>query len=204
MCLEDPHGPLQGAEAHGQGLVQLVAQLSLLRTQSSCAAADAILARRRRGQGSQPREGVHQQHGPVAHFVVLVAQRAPQQREHRRSQLRHPCGESTQRGHSGSPHRSILQNDSVEHEANEARRAGRERAHRADDVKDLHDELTELAVLDELAQVQQRRLFGVGDGTHEIHNAVHDALLELVAALFAQEGGQEAHHHAVLLRVLGT
>lgn len=40
------------------------------------------------------------------------------------------------------------------------------------------------------------------DGGDELDDAVGDGLLELEAALFPQEGGQEPHQHAVLERVL--
>lgn len=42
----------------------------------------------------------------------------------------------------------------------------------------------------------------LGDGRHELDDAVRDGFLELEAALFPQERGQETHQHSVLERVL--
>lgn len=44
----------------------------------------------------------------------------------------------------------------------------------------------------------------LGDGGHELDDAVRDSLLELETPLFPQERGQEAHQYAVLQGVLQT
>ena len=72
----------------------------------------------------------------------------------------------------------ILQDDSVEDEADESAGRGRGGADNADNVQHLHDEFAELAVFNELAQVQQRRLLRVCNRVHQVHNGVHDAGLE--------------------------
>lgn len=49
---------------------------------------------------------------------------------------------------------------------------------------------------------QTLRYLRLRDGGDELDDAVGDGLLELEAALLPEEGGQEAHQHAVLERVL--
>ena len=67
---------------------------------------------------------------------------------------------------------SVLENHTVKYEADVLARHGRRGTVRANEVQDLHNELAELAVLDELAEVKQAGLLGIGDARHELHHAV--------------------------------
>mmetsp|Transcript_28203 Transcript_28203/g.48326 ORF Transcript_28203/g.48326 Transcript_28203/m.48326 type:complete len:630 (+) Transcript_28203:255-2144(+) len=176
-----PHGAFKSGEGEWHGLVNHELQLGVVH------------------EGA---EGLLQDGRAVAHLVVLIGQRALQKSDDGGAQLRHAGGEGAQSRHSGGTHRGVLQDHAVEHIADVARRGLGVGSHGAEDVKSLDDELTELTIFDELAQMQQGSLLGLGDGPHQIHDAVHDGLLELIASLLAQESRHEADHDAVLLGVL--
>jgi hypothetical protein len=62
-----------------------------------------------------------------------------------------------------------------------------------DQMEDLYYQFREFTVFYEFAQVQEGSLPGVGDGGHQLYDAVYDALLELDTALLAEERCEEVH-----------
>ena len=65
-------------------------------------------------------------------------------------------------------------------------------------MEDARGERRELAVLDELAEVEHALSARLWQHVHDVEQAVEDGLLVLVAALVAQAVGEEAHDCAVL------
>eukprot|EP00955_Chlamydomonas_euryale_P001634 18357-Chlamydomonas_euryale.AAC.1 len=63
-------------------------------------------------------------------------------------------------------------------------------------VQYLRAEVAELAVLDELTQVAQAGLLGIGDLLAQHQDALHDGALVLKAALVTQHVAQERHERA--------
>ena len=59
----------------------------------------------------------------------------------------------------------------------------------------------ELTVFNELAQVEQRGFFCLGDALDELHNTICDRFLELEAAFLPQRCRQETNKHTMFLRV---
>mmetsp|Transcript_4007 Transcript_4007/g.6516 ORF Transcript_4007/g.6516 Transcript_4007/m.6516 type:complete len:367 (-) Transcript_4007:89-1189(-) len=124
--------------------------------------------------------------GAVAHLVVLVKERAREQDADGTADTGHLRSEARQGRNRGGAHLRVLKDDAIVDETDITRRRLGGRTERADEVEDLGRESREFTVLDELAQVQERRLLSLRDGMHELDNGVGDSLLEFEPALLAQ------------------
>mmetsp|Transcript_8511 Transcript_8511/g.18533 ORF Transcript_8511/g.18533 Transcript_8511/m.18533 type:complete len:262 (+) Transcript_8511:1173-1958(+) len=99
-------------------------------------------------------------------------------------------------------HRGVLENDAVVDEANVLGGTRRLGSLCTEKMKDLSGEQGELAVLYELAEMDETSVLGLGNRLDERDDALHNALLEVEAALFPQCVGEEGHEDAVLCLVL--
>ena len=140
--------------------------------------------------------------GAVAHLVVRVHLAALQQDEDVGQQVGAGGAKVGQRRDGGGAHGRILQDDAVVDEANVFGGLLGARTLLAEQVQNAHGQARVLAVFDELAQVRQTGLFGVGIVLDDGDDRVGDRGLVLEAALVAQHRRQEAHQDAVLAREL--
>mmetsp|Transcript_23320 Transcript_23320/g.81280 ORF Transcript_23320/g.81280 Transcript_23320/m.81280 type:complete len:654 (-) Transcript_23320:970-2931(-) len=138
---------------------------------------------------------------PVAHLVVLIVQRTGEKRNDAGPQPLHTRSKLRQGRHRRRSYRCVLENHTVVDESNEAPGLRRCRTSIAEQVKDAGGQLRVLAVLDELAELEQPFRLGVGDLVDQFHHAVQDSFFEIVAALLPQGIGQVSEEQAVLRRV---
>lgn len=98
----------------------------------------------------------------------------------------------------GSSNNGILQDDAVIDVSDVLCRLRGLGALQSKEMENAHGKLGELAVLNELTQVGQGILFGVGHELDEVEHALDDGALELVAALVAEDAAEEGQHASLL------
>src|SRR3569833_912263 len=65
-------------------------------------------------------------------------------------------------------------------------------------MQDADGQLGELAILDELAEVRQSVLLGVGNELDQVEHALDDGSLELVPSLIPEDAAEEGQHAGLL------
>mmetsp|Transcript_4894 Transcript_4894/g.17633 ORF Transcript_4894/g.17633 Transcript_4894/m.17633 type:complete len:665 (+) Transcript_4894:501-2495(+) len=200
----DRHELLLGHPGHVEGLshggVEVLPQAALQPGERHVLAPQHLWPRRgllllSRGIISQQLE-VHRR--AVPDLIVVVPQGPPEQHPDARGEGGDPHAEVGERGHRRCAHRRVLQDDPVVHVPNVLCRVGGLGALLAQQVQDLGGQVGELAVLDELAKVRERRLLGLGDRPDDPEDGIDDGLLVLKATLLPQHTGQEGHHRPEL------
>eukprot|EP00962_Isochrysis_galbana_P003653 scaffold1041_cov124-Isochrysis_galbana.AAC.14 len=176
---------LEGGERDGQRLEQRLCRLAS-----------------ERGVGVEAAQQSHEEDGAVAHLVVVVVQAALQQDCDGRAEVGNGDAKLGQRGDGRGAYGGVLQHDAVVDEPDIFGRLLRARALDAEKEEDLRRQQRKLTVLDELAQVRQAGLLGLGHARDDDEQGVHDGLLVLEAALLAQHVCEEGHEEAVLVREL--
>lgn len=107
-----------------------------------------------------------------------------------------------QSSHSSSAHNCVLKDDTIVDVADVFCRLSSPGALHTQEVENADGKLGKLAVLDELAKVGKCLLLGFGNKLDQIKNALHDAALEVVSALVAQDTRKEGKHASLLRRKL--
>jgi hypothetical protein len=151
--------------------------------------------RRRAPVGRELREI---ERGAVAHLVVLVVQRAAEEHQHAGAQVGAALAVARERRHGGRAHGGVLQDDAVVDEPDVAGGVLGLGALAPQEVQDLHRQEGELAVLDELGELRQAGLLGLGHVADQRQHRVHDGALVLEPPVLAQHARQEGQQRAVL------
>ena len=92
----------------------------------------------------------------------------------------------------------VFENDAIVNESNVPCRCRRAGSELSQEVKDLSRQHGELAILNKLAQVQERTLGSFWDGANQGHNAGDNGSLEFKATFLAQKVGHESDKDAML------
>mmetsp|Transcript_19502 Transcript_19502/g.55769 ORF Transcript_19502/g.55769 Transcript_19502/m.55769 type:complete len:338 (+) Transcript_19502:1117-2130(+) len=142
------------------------------------------------------------QNGAVAHLVVHIVQGALEENNDAVGQGLDLGAKLAQSRHGSGAHVSVLQDDPVVDEADVLGRVAGGRAELAEHVEDLGRERGELAVLDELAEVEEPGFFRVRDAVNELQDGVYHNLFEIKAAFVAQDGAEKVEQDTLLGREL--
>mmetsp|Transcript_53208 Transcript_53208/g.154918 ORF Transcript_53208/g.154918 Transcript_53208/m.154918 type:complete len:239 (+) Transcript_53208:1324-2040(+) len=138
----------------------------------------------------------------VPHLVVVVVLPKLQQQEHVPAQGGALHGDLREGVHGRGADEGVLEDHAVVDEADVLGRLGGARDLLAQEAQDPRAEVRVLAVLDELAEVQQAALPRRRHLRDDEDDRVHEVLLELGVAVLAEVRGQEGHQRLVLVRIL--
>lgn len=99
---------------------------------------------------------------------------------------------------SSSSHDGVFKNHSVVNISDILGRLSGLGTLKTDKVKNSDSQLSELAILNELAEVGKRILLGIRDELDQIEHALHNSPLELISTLIAQNTAEEGEHTSLL------
>mmetsp|Transcript_24599 Transcript_24599/g.44566 ORF Transcript_24599/g.44566 Transcript_24599/m.44566 type:complete len:481 (-) Transcript_24599:748-2190(-) len=135
---------------------------------------------------------------PVADLIVVVIGAKLQQEQHVPSQASTLHGNLRQGIHGCSSNKGVLQNHSIVDEADVFGWLARAGHLLSQEAQDAGAQVGILAVLDELAEMQQANLSGRGHLRDDKNQRIDEVLFDLSRAVFAEVGREEGHEHLVL------